>query len=200
MLFFQRLRAAADDRVRALPGNTVRNLGWLRRLRTAVMVLCRLCGFGGSNDNTSVHPKCCPICGEAYDDGQARDTRQKDDEDVPGSRLTKAAAGDVLCGKSPQKPQIGGRATGECSGAEGGTTSTYLNLDLQSLLQLIPEQQRRKKRAEDVVVRAADGGRSPTQADDSSSRCDPNGVYIRPRVDPTMRVLKVRVACVFGVC
>lgn len=161
------------------------------------MVLCRLCGFGGSNDNnTSIQPKCCPICGEAY--GQARDTRyNSDDEDVPGSRLAKAAAaGNAWCGKSLlAEPQIGGgKATEKCGGAEGvAPTSTYLNLDLQSLLQLIPEQQHRKKRAEDVVVRAAGGGRSPTQADDSSRRCDPDGVYIRPRVDPTMRVLKVRV-------
>lgn len=158
------------------------------------MVSCGLCGFRGSSDNTCAQPH-CPICGEAYDDVRWSDRRE--DEDMPGSRLAKADGG-VWGGKSLQKSQIGAQSMGRCNSSEGVPTSTYLNLDLQSLLHLIPEQQHnRKKRAEDVV-RAAGVGPTPTRGDDSS-RCDPDGVYIRPRVDPTMRVLKVRVACVMYV-
>lgn len=153
------------------------------------MVPCRLCGFQGSNDIT---PK-CPVCGEAYDDGQAGDRRQGD-EGMPGPRLANAAAGGVSYGKPPQKSPIGGETIEMCTSTEEVPTSTYLNLNLQSLLQLIPEQQHRKKKAEGVVVRAAGGGLSPTRADDGY-RCDPDGVYIRPRVDPTMRVLKVGSEC-----
>lgn len=154
------------------------------------MSLCRLCGYRGSNDKTCVQPICCPICGEAYDDERVTERRQ-DNEDVRGLRLTKASAGRMWCGKSPQKSQTGGKPIEKSNSTEGVRTSTYLNLDLQSLLQLIPEQQHRKKRAEDdVVLRAVSGGLTPTRAE------DPDCVYIRPRVDPTMRVLKVRAACV----
>lgn len=75
---------------------------------------------------------------------------------------------------------------------EGAKGSTHLNLDLQSLLHLIPEQHDRKKRAQRDVVRATEVGLAPTQA--NNGRRDPDVVYIQPRVDPTMTVLKVREA------
>lgn len=106
---------------------------------------------------------------------------------MQGSRLAQAAGGS-WCAASQQKSRSGG--LDGCNSAEGATGSTYhLNLDLQSLLHLIPEQQDRKKRAQDVVW-ATGAGLTPTQADDG--RRDPDVVYIQPRVDPTMTVLKVR--------
>lgn len=141
------------------------------------MVLCRLCGYQGQN-NTNAQ---CPVCGKAYDrlqDGYAN-----------GSVLAQAA-GDSWFGVSQQKPRIGG--LDGCNTEAAAKGSTYLNLDLQSLLHLIPEQQDRKKRAQRDVVRATEAGLAPTQA--NNGRHGAGVVYIQPRVDPTMTVLKVRVA------
>lgn len=144
------------------------------------MVACRLCGYRGHNDTNT-----CPVCGEEYDKAQ--------DGHMPESRLAQAAGGS-WCGISQQKSRIGNP---DGSKSAKGAASTYLNLDLQSLLHLIPEQQDRKQRAQDVV-RAAGAGLSPTRA--NNGQHDPDVVYIQPRVDPTMTVLKVGVATAVNVC
>lgn len=137
------------------------------------MVSCRLCGYRGHNDTNTQ----CPVCGEAYDRPQHGY--------MPGARLAQPAGGS-LCGVIQQKSRIGG--LDGCSSTEGAK-ATYLNLDLQALLHLIPEQQDRKKRAQRDVVRATEAELSPTRAE--NDRRDPDVVYIQPRVDPTMTVLKV---------
>ena len=141
--------------------------------------LCRLCGYQShSNDNNAQ----CPVCGEAYDrlkDGHTR---------VP--KLAQAT-GIPWCGVPQLKSRVGGLDRGNTN-ETGANGSTYLDLDLQSLLDLIPEQQARKKRAQRDVVRATEAALAPAQA--NSGRRDPDVVCIQRRVDPTMTVLKVRVA------
>lgn len=141
------------------------------------MASCRLCGYRGDNET---NPQ-CPVCGEAYDRPQ--------DGHMPGSRLAQTAGGS-WCGASRQKSRIEG--LDGCNSTEAAKGSTYLNLDLQSLLHLIPEQQGRRKRAQRDVVRATETGLTSTRPD--NGRRDSDVVYIQPRVDPTMTVLKVRVA------
>lgn len=110
---------------------------------------------------------------------------------MPGSRLVQATGG-LWCGRSQQKSRIGG--LDGCDNAEAAKGSTYLNLDMQSLLRLIPEQQDRRKRAQRDVMRATEAELAPAQA--NGGRRDPDVVYIQPHVDPTMTVLKVRVGTV----
>ena len=135
------------------------------------MVPCKLCGYQGSSDKASQQ---CPVCGEAYDDG-------------PQDGNAAQAAGGLW---AQPRSRIG--ALNGCNSSSNGEgPRPHVNLDLQSLLNLIPEQQDRRKRAEEAVRAAsASGGNSPVRAD--GGHCDPDAVYIQPRVDPTMRVLKVR--------
>eukprot|EP00903_Cladosiphon_okamuranus_P012153 g11401.t1 len=139
------------------------------------MVSCRLCGYQGRDASSQ-----CPVCGEAYDSPQG--------VRVPGPRLAQAGGG-LWCGGSQQDSRFG--VVGEFDIAEAAKASTHhLNLDLQSLLRLIPEQQDRRKRAQRDVVWATEAGLAPDQA--NGGRRDPDVVYIQPRVDPTMTVLKGR--------
>ncbi|CAM9092847.1 unnamed protein product [Hapterophycus canaliculatus] len=146
------------------------------------MNACKLCGFRGSGDAQSK----CPVCDEPYEPLHASGQHEQQDEVVvPGSQLAQAASG-AWCGMAQQKLQTGAQALAEFSSP--GRTVTHLNLELQSLLGMIPAQQLRRKRAEDVV-RAVGGGWISARAD---GQCDPGVVYIRPRADPTMTVLKGR--------
>ncbi|CAM9636141.1 unnamed protein product [Ectocarpus sp. 8 AP-2014] len=143
------------------------------------MVTCGLCGYRGPDEGTE-----CAVCGQPHD--RARDREQE--RSAAGSRLGQTNGG-LWYEKPPQKSCIGAQAMSRCNSIPGGDRSTHLNPDLRYLLNLIPEQQNRRKRAEDVV-RATGACLTPARADGDG--CDPDVVYIRPRVDPTMRVLKGR--------
>ncbi|CAN0010308.1 unnamed protein product [Ectocarpus sp. 6 AP-2014] len=143
------------------------------------MVTCRLCGYRGADEGTE-----CAVCGQPHD--RARDREQQ--RSAAGSRLGQTNGG-LWYEKPPQKSRIGAQAMSRCNSIPGGDRSTHLNQDLRYLLNLIPEQQNRRKRAEDVV-RATGACLTPARADGDG--CDPDVVYIRSRVDPTMRVLKGR--------
>lgn len=142
------------------------------------MISCRLCGYQALRDTCALLQ--CPVCGEAYagDDGQ--------NGVVAESGLTQG--GSASCGTTQQQSQFGAPVLAQCNNSQVFPLC-YLNQELQSLLHLVPEQQRRKKRAQDAV-RAA-GALTPARADDDHGK--PDAVYIRPRVDPTMRVLKVKI-------
>lgn len=71
------------------------------------------------------------------------------------------------------------------SATEGALSPGGLNPELESLLRRLP-QKRDMQRRQDEILRAA---AVPTA--ESVQREDEDVVYIRPRVDPTMRVLKV---------
>lgn len=132
------------------------------------MSSCKLCGYRGS-DSTSQ----CPVCGEAYDDSR---TRQD------------ANAAQAVGGLWAQpRSRIG--ALHGCNSSEGARSAHVANLDLQSLLDRIPAQQDRRQRAEEAV-RAASRETNRARAD--GGHFDPDAVYIQPRLDPAMRVLKVR--------
>ncbi len=128
---------------------------------------CKLCGYRGSD--CASH---CPVCGEAYDDSQTR-------QDGNAAQ----AVGGLW---AQPRSRIG--ALNGCNSSEGARSMHVANLDLQSLLDRIPEQQERKQRAEEVV-RAASRETNRVRAD--GGHFDPDAVYIQPRADPTMRVLKV---------
>ncbi|CAN0427951.1 unnamed protein product [Ectocarpus sp. 12 AP-2014] len=143
------------------------------------MVTCGLCGYRGPDEGTE-----CAVCGQPHD--RARDREQE--RSAAGSRLGQTGGG-LWHENPPQKPRIRAQAMSRCSSISGGDRSTHLNPDLRYLLNLIPEQQNRRRRAEDMV-RATGACLTPVRADGDG--CDPDVVYIRPRVDPTMRVLKGR--------
>lgn len=144
------------------------------------MVTCWFCGYRGPDEGTE-----CAVCGHPHD--RARDREQE--RSAAGSRLGQTNGG-LWYENPPQKPRIGAQAMSRCNSIPGGDRSTHLNPDLRYLLNLIPEQQNRRRRAEDMV-RATGACLTPVRADGDG--CDPDVVYIRPRVDPTMRVLKVRI-------
>lgn len=141
------------------------------------MPSCRLCGFRGPV-GASVQQFQCPVCGKSYD------TSDTEDGDVAGSQLPRG--GGVAYG-TPQQPRFGAQGLMRTDSASAAPSSC-LNVELQSLLQLIPEQLKRRTGAQ-CIVRSA-GSLPPAPANDALS--DPDVVYIRPRIDPTMRVLKVR--------
>ncbi|CAN0207366.1 unnamed protein product [Ectocarpus sp. 4 AP-2014] len=143
------------------------------------MVTCWLCAYRGPDEGTE-----CAVCGQPHD--RARDREQE--RSAAGSRLGQINGG-LWYENPPQKPRIGTQAMSRCNSIPGGDRSTHLNPELRCLLDLIPEQQNRRKRAEDMV-RATGARLTPERADGDG--CDPDVVYIRPRVDPTMRVLKGR--------
>ncbi|CAM9315429.1 unnamed protein product [Ectocarpus sp. 13 AM-2016] len=143
------------------------------------MVTCWLCGYRGPDEGTE-----CAVCGQPHDRARGGELERS----AAGSRLGQTNGG-LWYENPPQKPRIGAQATSRCKSIPGGDRSTDLNPDLRYLLNLIPEQQNRRRRAEDMV-RATGACLTPVRVDGDG--CDPDVVYIRPRVDPTMRVLKGR--------
>lgn len=146
------------------------------------METCKLCGF---LSRSNIEAK-CPVCGESYDLPARQQQEEQQHGVVPGSQLAQAAT-DAWCGMAQQELQSGVQAPGEVRNPGRRARATHFNMDLQSLLGLIPAQQNRRKRAEDVL-RAVGAGLTSAPAD---AQCDPGVVYIRPRADPTMAVLKV---------
>ncbi|CAM9738400.1 unnamed protein product [Scytosiphon promiscuus] len=145
------------------------------------MATCKLCGYRGSSTS---QPK-CPVCDESYE----LLPRRPEEQDVitPGSQLAQAASR-ACCGMAQQKLETGAQPPAQSCSHRRRARTTHSNIDLQSLLDLIPAQQNRRKKAEDVL-RAVCGGLTSAPADDD---LDHGVVYIRPRADPTMAVLKGR--------
>lgn len=130
------------------------------------MAACRLCGYQIPVGIAVLSE--CPVCGEPCDasdgrDGANAESGQGIEHDGVKSRTTSPAGAQAWMG----------------SDSANAFPSSCLNPELQSLLRLVPEELNRKKRAQDAV--RATGGASESDV-----------VYIRPRTDPTMRVLKVR--------
>lgn len=146
------------------------------------MVTCKLCGYRGCNDSQSK----CPVCDESYEPVARQHGQQG--EATPGPQRAQAASG-VWCRTVQQNRQLGAQALAEFCSPERIARATHFNIDLQSLLSKIPAQQQRRKKAEDIL-RAVGGGLTSAPAD---GQCDPAVVYIRPRADPTMTVLKVSI-------
>lgn len=147
------------------------------------MTSCRLCGFQGPLDPCTV---ACPVCGEAYEKISGYQVRAVD------GTLFALSRGRTWCGDaSPQqqRSQLGAQALTSGDGV-GLLRGSYLNPELLALLQLVPEQQSRRKRAKEDAVRAA-GSLTPARREDEG-QTDLDVVYIRPRNDPTMQVLKVQ--------
>lgn len=152
------------------------------------MASCRLCGYTArldKNGATQQQQTQCVVCGEALggDDGRCiwGGTEQA------ASSLAHAG-GAIWDGASPQQEtlQLAVPAAARCVGGEA-SQSSWLNSELRLLLDLVPKQQNSRKRTQDAV--RAIGNLSPPRVDDGPS--DPEVVFIRPRADPTMRVLKV---------
>lgn len=138
------------------------------------MAACRLCGY-----QSPVTLCECPVCGEPCDASDGRDGAE-----VASGQGVEHAGDGVSRGTSPLKTQ-------PWMGSDNANAfpSSCLNPELQSLLRLVPEEQNRKKRAQDAV-RAVGGALVPSCSDEGQSGSDV--VYVRPRIDPTMQVLKVR--------
>ena len=142
------------------------------------MAACRLCGYQSPVGVVTLSE--CPVCGEPCDPSDGRDGA-----DVESGQGVEHAGDGVSRGTSPLKTQPPWMGAGNAS----AFPSSCLNPELQSLLCLVPEEQNRKTRAQEAV-RAAGGALVPSFPDEGQS--GPDVVYIRPRVDPGMRVLKVR--------
>lgn len=152
------------------------------------MASCRLCGYTARLDKNAVaqqQQEQCVVCGEAFggDDG-----RRSGGATQQAASLLAHAGGAIWRGASPKQemsqPPV--PAMGRCVGAETNQSS-WLNPELRLLLDLVPQQQNRRKRTQDSV--RAIGNLTPPRVDEVPS--DPEVVFIRPRADPTMRVLKV---------
>lgn len=149
------------------------------------MAACRLCGYRSPVGVTI--PSECAVCGEPCDPSGGRDGADPVVEAESG--IEHAVGGAINSrGTSPHMAQPWMR----CDSPNNAFPSSYLNPELQSLLRLVPEEQNRKKRAQDAVRAAGGGELVPSCSDEGHSESDV--VYIRPRVDPGMRVLKVRSA------
>lgn len=144
------------------------------------MAACTLCGYRVPVGVAVLSE--CPVCGEPCG---ASDGRVNTDVES-GEGIEHAAGDGVSRGTSPLKTQAW---MGGDSDSARAFPSSCLNPELQSLLQLVPEEQNRKKRAQDAV-RAAGGALIPSCSNEGQSESDV--VYIRPRIDPGMRALKVR--------
>lgn len=147
------------------------------------MAACRLCGYRSPVGVTILSE--CPVCGEPCDTSGGHDGA---DAVVKAESGIEYAGGGVSRGTSPHMAQPWVR----CDSPNKAFPSGCLNPELQSLLRLVPEEQNRKKRAQDAVRAAGGGALVPSCSDEDQSESDV--VYIRPRVDPGMRVLKVRSA------
>lgn len=141
------------------------------------MAACTLCGYRSPVGVINLSE--CPVCGEPCDASDGRDGAA-----VESGQGVEHAGDGVSRGTSPL-----GAQPWRCDSSATAFPSSYLNPELQSLLRLVPEEKNRKKRAQDAVL-AAGGALVPSCSDEGQSESDV--VYIRPRIDPGMRVLKVR--------
>ena len=147
------------------------------------MATCRLCGYR-VRLNSEKWKQQCPICGEAFvvlrDDGPNK----------MAAGLPVAASGDFAwSGASAQQQSQSNIDTVHQRDGTKRPPSNHLKPELLGLLQMVPGSHDRRIRAQDAV-RAAVGLTLPLPKDSNASEHDPV-VYIRPRADPTMRVLKV---------
>lgn len=139
---------------------------------------CQLCGYRSSRGR-NVSPQ-CPVCGQEHanenkaDDGVER-TAEPDAKGL--LNVVRSAAGT----KGSAKWRMG----------KTMTTQGTISLELQSLLQRLP-QQSDFRRKEHELLSAAGVVATGHGAENRGDNFDPNVIYIRSRADPTMRVLKVR--------
>lgn len=148
------------------------------------MAECRLCGYTARLDKKATAQEqeqqvSCLVCGEEFGGDSGRRN---------GGALQQAA---LLAQAGGQTSQLPVPAMGRWVSAQVHP-SGWLNSELRSLLDLVPKQQDRRQRAKDVV--RAIGNHSPVRVEKGPG--DPEVVFIRPRVDPTMRALKVNKICV----
>lgn len=136
---------------------------------------CKLCGFRVNRSHAE--ESSCPVCGQEYTIDRADDTAGG------GGPDDTACAGGLL---SPpvQSAGIDGVGWGAAS-AQGvaAKTPSCLDPELEFLLRRLPQKSDIQRRDE-AVLRVA--GVLPDH------REEPGVVHIRPRIDPTMRVLKVK--------
>lgn len=152
------------------------------------MASCRFCGYTARLDKNPAAQQQqaqCVVCGEAFggDDGRRIGVATQQ-----AASLLAHAGGAIRRGASPQQEtsQFPVPAMGRCVSPDTNQSS-WLNSELRLLLDLVPKEQNRRKRTQDSV--RAIGNLTPPRVDEAPS--DPEVVFIRPRADPTMRVLKV---------
>lgn len=140
------------------------------------MASCRLCGYRLSRNRYSESH--CPVCGEPHQSLRGHNGAFAAQADVGGN------------GRSTIQQPFRDQALSRLADNED-TPSPGLNLHLQSLLRLIPDDKEKGRRIQGTIRAAGtlhsnrmDGGYGETDV-----------VYIRPRVDPTMRALKVYDEC-----
>lgn len=132
---------------------------------------CQFCGYQAKCSNAS-DPR-CPVCVEPYSAGDGDGTTSAG----PGPWSDPVRSSAYVAGR--------GGVSGVNSAIGVALSPGGLSPELESLLRRLPRK-RDKQRRRDEILRAA---AMPTA--ESDKREDGDVVYIRPRVDPTMRVLKV---------